>query len=107
MKHVKTPVKMTVWGDLASGFDLLCQGVGPQRVEQMAEVRDVLNQHDALIAQRDALKMACEAVEAWIQCDRGFALDAGGDVLKDLIAAREQAVKSVSAALALVEADNA
>ena len=61
MKYIKTPVSMDDWGDLVSSGELLATGYGPQRAEQMREVSAVLNAHDALVTERDALHDACEA----------------------------------------------
>jgi len=70
--------------------------------EQGQEIARRVNAHDALVE-------ACEAVEKWIRCNRGFPLEPDGNVLRDLFVARGLAEKCVESALALVrrEADDA
>ncbi len=66
MKHIRTPVEIDgILGILDAGKRPICEvwvigGAEARAIE--AEIAAALNQHDALIAQRDALREACRVV---------------------------------------------
>ena len=56
--NIKTPVRLDHWGDItADNGELLATGYGPRRVDEMKEIVAALNAHEALVAERDALKV--------------------------------------------------
>jgi hypothetical protein len=103
---IKTPVKLSEWGDLIAGGELLAQGFGPRRVEEMCEIRDALNERAALLEQRGALKRVCESVLESLDIALEILRSAGGEVAADVVNGAFVGVRAeIRAGLALVEAE--
>jgi len=104
MKHIKTPVTpgkstATLW----EGHDILCVvGGKADSYKKADEIMLALNEHDKLVAERDALVKACEAnVELHIhasectECDIDGQCSEGERLLKRALDLRDAALALV------------
>ena len=106
MKHIKTPVARTVWGDIADANGLLIfEAAGPVSASdpRVDEAITVLNAHDALVAERDALAEALEGLTCHLAED--WPLDAWNDDNPARIQTTAGDIRRARAALAKVRGE--
>jgi len=100
MKHIKTPVSVAGYdiGSVyeANGSELCCcYGMVEDQRNKSAEIAMALNEHDRLVAERDALHEAAKAQVRWSESDDDEYVD-------ELI----QVTRAARAAISLVRVDD-